>query len=244
MFKAPRPFLLLAMAVVLAGGATNAQAALDLGKVDEYKLKSFSEYFGQYFDVPNFEFDDKEFEAKLLEEATDINRWLGDPANWPAESKIKPGMYADAGWLFSYFANAGLVGAEEHSIFYLDKAAKSDPKNYVIPLRLAKMAAKKGAVGRADVIRFAERAIAADPEAAAKENLHYLLADAYYAGGDFAKAYAELKKQSAVNAEFENTSNLLFAWEMYIEKWGRIPAKIVFKKQPDGAVRPEPAAGV
>lgn len=235
---------MLAAAVVLAAaGAPSAGASLDLGKVDEYKLKSFSEYFSQYFDVANFEFDDKEFEAKLREEATEINRWLGDPVNWPEESKIKPGMYADAGWLFSYFANAGLVGAEEHSIFYLDKAAKSDPKNYVIPLRLAKMAAKKGAAGRSDVIRFAERAVAADPEAAAKENLHYLLADAYYAGGEFAKAYGELKKQSAVNPEFENTSNLMFAWEMYIEKWGRVPARIVFKKQPDGAERPEPATG-
>lgn len=245
MLKFIRPILILTlMAAFAAGRVPAAEAALDLGKVDEYKLKSFSEYFGQYFDVAKVEFDDKEFEVKLREEAADINRWLADPANWPAESKIKPGMYADAGWLFSYFANAGLTGAEEHSILYLSKAAKADPKNYVIPLKLAKASARKGAAGRADTIRFAEQAVAADPAAAAKENLHYLLADAYYAGGEFAKAHAELKKQSEVNPEFENTSNLMFAWGMYIEKWGRVPVKIVFKKQPDGMVRPEPAAGV
>ncbi len=233
----------LVLAVVLAAALPGpAAASLDLGRVDEYKLKSFSEYFGQYFDVPNAEFDDKEFETKLREEAADINAWLSDSANWPEASKIKPGMMADAGWLFHYFANAGLPGAEEQSVKYLGEASKADPKNFEIPLKLARTAAQKGDARRADVIRFAEQAAAADPEAAARENLHHLLAVSYYAQGDFAKAYAALKKQSEVKPDFENTSNLMFAWGMYVERWGRIPEKIVFKTTEDGAVRPEPVA--
>lgn len=233
--------VVLALAVGFLTASPSALASLDLGKVDEYKLKSFSEYFGQYFDVPNAEFDDKEFEVKLREEAADINRWLADPSNWPPAAKIKPEMLADAGWLFFYFSNAGLPGADDQSMKYLDQAAKADPKNYVIPLKLARMAAKKGGGRNADAIRFAEQAVAADPEAAAKENLHHMLANLYYSKGEFAKAYTALKKQADVKADFENTSNLLFAWGLYVENWGRIPEKIVFKHQPDGAVRPEPA---
>jgi tetratricopeptide (TPR) repeat protein len=231
-------------ALLITCSALTAEASLDLGRVDEYKLKSFSEYFGQYFDVANAEFDDKEFEIKLREEAADINRWLADPANWPAEDKIKPAMLSDAGWLFFYFANAGLEGAHEQSVKYLGKASAADPKNYDIPLRLTRMAASKGDASRADLIRFAEQAVAADPEAAAKENLHYLLADAHYKNGDFAKAYAALKKQAETGPDFENTSNLLFVWGMFVERWGRVPEKVIFKPTGDGAVRPEPADGV
>ena len=219
-------------------------ASMDLGRVDEYKLKSFSEYFGQYFDVANTEFDDQEFEAKLREEAAEINDWLADPVNWPAQDQIKPGMLADAGWLFFYFSNAGLEGAHAQSMKYLDRASAADPKNEIIPLKLARLAAQKGDASRADLIRFAGQVAAANPETAAKENLYYLLADAHYKNGDFAKAYAALNLQAAANADFENTSNLLFAWKMYIERWGRLPEKIIFKPVGDGLTRPEPADGV
>ena len=233
--------VMLAGALAMCGPA--AGASLDLGRVDEYKLKSFSEYFGQYFDVAKPEFDDKEFETKLRGEAADINTWLADSANWPAENKIKPEMYADAGWLFFYFANAGLPGAQEKSMEYLAKASKADPKNFMIPLKLARMAAAKGAERRADVIRFSEQALTADPAAAAKENLHHLLAEAYYDEGRFAKAYAEIKEQAKVNPDFDNTSNLIFAWDMYVERWGRIPEKIKLVTQADGTMRPEPDGG-
>lgn len=236
-----RFFILIFSLTVSLVLSSPVSASLDLGRVDEYKLKSFSEYFGQYFDVPNAEFDDKEFEAKLREEAADINTWLSDSANWPEASKIKPGMLADAGWLFHYFANAGLPGADDKSIEYLGEASKADPKNYQIPLKLARVAAAKGGTRRADTIRFAEQAVAADPDAAAKENLHHLLAVSYYSEGEFAKAYAALKRQAETNPDFENTQNLLFAWGLYVENWGHVPERIKFRTQEDGAVRPEPA---
>lgn len=240
MVRRLRTLLLVALTVAVC---SSARADLDLGKVDEYKLKSFAEYFGQYFDVRNAEFDDKEFEAKLREEAADINRWLADPANWPPAGKVKPSMHADAGWLFFYFSNAGLEGADALSRKHLAEASAADPKNYQIPLRLARMAEERGESGRADLIRFAEQAVAADPEAAAKENLHYALANAYYQNGDFSKAYAALKRQNEADPSFQSTSNLMFAWGMFVERWGRIPEKIVFKPSGDGAVRPEPADG-
>lgn len=239
-----RVFVPVLTVAVLTAASLDATAAMDLGRVDEYKLKSFSEYFGQYFDVANAEFDDKEFETKLRSEAADINLWLADPANWPPEAKIKPSMLADAGWLFFYFSNAGLPGAAEHSMAYLGKASKADPKNYLIPEKLARMAAQKGDAHRADVIRFAEQALAADATSAAKDNLHHLLATAYYAEGEFSKAYSELKKQAEVNPDFENTANLLFAWNLYVERWGRVPEKVTFKPGEGGVLRPEPVSGV
>lgn len=230
-------------AILLCGLSAQAWAALDLGKVDEYKLKSFSEYFGQYFDVANTEFDDKEFESKLRDEAADINGWLANPANWPEEGKIKASMHADAGWLFSYFANAGLSGAHEQSVKHLAKASAADPKDYLIPLKLARLAAQKGDDSVKDVIRYAEKAFEADAEAAAKENLYFLLADAYYKNGDFAKALTAIKKQSEADSSFKNTDNLLFVLNFYAEKWGRVPERIVFKTTDEGSVRPEPADG-
>lgn len=242
--KIRRPFAVFLWVLALGLSAVPAHASLDLGKVDEYKLKSFSEYFGQYFDVADVEFDDKEFELKLRDEAADINRWLADPANWPAKDKIKPAMLSDAGMLFLYFANAGLENAQANAVSYLAQASAANPKDHTIPLRLARIAAKKGPEGRTDVIRYGEQALAANAEASAKENIHYHLANAYYHDGDFAKAYASLKKQAEINAEFENTANMVFAWDIFVEVWGRVPDKIVFKTQEDGRARPEPADGV
>lgn len=104
-----------------------AFAKLDLGRINEYKLQSFEEYFKNFLEHGRPRFHSEEFEQKIIQEAEGIYAWMDEPASWPDVQKITPSMQKNAAKLLTYFSYLELESAREKAIEYFERIVEKDP---------------------------------------------------------------------------------------------------------------------
>ena len=221
--------------------AAPAMAALELGRVDADKVKSFAEYFEPYLGKPNIVFEDAAFGEKIVSEARGIHAWIEDEANWPPEPKITAEMLADTGRLYACFAHAGFEGAGEAAVRRYRQSVEKDPANFDTQFRMAELLSEMGGVHSLEGAMRAESAIGINPAEAASRNAYYIAALGFYNAGFFRKGREYLKKQLEIDPDYENTSDLDFVFERWVSKWGEIPEKVTFEENQAGDLVPVPA---
>lgn len=228
-------FLTAAAVLIFPISARKACASdIELGKVDQYKLRSYADYFGRFFSDPEPLFEDPGFGKKLKEEAAEIYFWMKDPSHWPAPAKVIPEMNWNRARLYLYFANAGLAGAAEEVPNAFRAAAKKDAsKGEESVFFILGWLKQGGEPKEPEYHAEAQRALAHYRKRALKEGLGMWLAQKSYEEGKPAKAYHWLKEQLRSNPENEDAENLKFVLEALKDKWGYLPQLVRYET--DGA---------
>lgn len=231
--------LLIALSPILAAGST-CLAGLELGRIDEYKLKGFAEYFEPYLGRPNPRFADESFEKKILSEAESIRAWLEDKGNWPPQSEISGQMLTDTAKLYHYFSRLNYPQARENALDYYRLALEKDPENFDMRLCMAELLSEMGDTFAYEGARQAVEALELKEEEAAARKAYYIAALGFYHSGFFKKARFYLKKQMEIDPDNEDVSDLDFVFESLIRKWGYEPDFVAFERNDAGDTVPVP----
>lgn len=220
--------------------AVSARADLLLGSVDKDKIKSFKNYFGQFYDVEHPIFEDKEFEKRIQSEAADIYGWISDESNWPENIKRTAELQADLAALYYYLGNAGIQKARNLSRSLKEREAESHPENADLQIEMFWFYKHLNPPIPEKFLYFAERALLADKSKAEAENIHYWIALELYHRGFFAQAKEHIEQQFLVNSEFEDTKTKKMIFNLMSEQWGFTPERVEFKEDADGVSIPVP----
>ena len=224
-----------------AVGLPLAQADLELGPITKAKLKSFKSYFERYFNQPNVQFTDEILKDKLIQEAKEIDAWLEDSKNWPQnQASITASMLTHAGQISYFFSNIPLEGAEDRAVYYLEESLKKNPSQYAAHFFLARIYARKGEPSGSSLKEHAIKAAELDEKQAVQDHVHYLVALGSYREGAFRQAYESIQRQNHKDPGLQEALDLEFVFKIWIERWGRIPERVIFKEGSGGIRIPVP----
>ncbi len=214
------------------------QAAVDLGRVTHNKIKSFTGYFEPYLkhDPPFYPHEERK--QKIVSEARNIFNWLNTHSNWPKEQKITAVMRVDAARLFLYLGRTGIEEAKKKAEEFAVKGATGVEGSFEVLMSSARALVEVGGAVSLDGARAAERALAEDSARAELEYAHYFAAIGFYRAGYFKKGFEHLKKQFELDPSFESTEDLMFVFQSRVERWARVPEKVVFDKNEQGDLIP------
>ncbi len=211
-------------------------AALELGDVDQYKIKYFSDYFSRFYQYPNPQFEDPELESKIQKEIKDVYSWLKDAPE--LDSMRQAEMAIATAQLFRFFINAGIAEAKDRLIHFYEVAIELNPTSSDLHFELIAFRDSSSGADSGD-IEALQDAVVIDPERALKEGYYFRIAERLYNEGHFRAAYDTLNQQVGESDYVEDVENLLYVMNQWIDLWGEIPEKIEFVHNPNGTTIPK-----
>jgi hypothetical protein len=229
--------VIIAVAIVSTAITTAfSYAALELGDVDQHKVKYFSNYFSRFYQYPNPQFEDAELKSKVQKEIKDVYIWLKDAPELDSISQAE--MAIATAKLFRFFTNAGIAEARDKLIHFYEVAIELNPTSSELHFELIAFRDSNSSADNGD-IEVLQDAVVIDPERALKEGYYFRIAERLYNDGRFRMAYETLKQQVGASRYVEDVENLLYVMNQWIDLWGEIPEEIEFVHNPNGTTIPK-----